>query len=1390
MASSHGSKKGSGQEHAPALVEDLGFSSDTTIEEQNDDDMLWTVEDVLAEMPMEEHGEPHYLILWTGFPLHEASWEPKEHLEPDTLKAWAENKAAVEKGEKEPFDVESWFNSKVQYLKERIGRAELRNARRIALGRPLTPTLQELQRQLKEVATQGDIDVTDFETDGLLSDSDDSYSDEIDERILSRPRPVAEKDPEKAALPPKGRVKPDSPNTPDAPPGTSQREDPSRLIQSSGADGAPQSRPKAPHRDSGSTKQAPAPGKQEALLRRSVSKVSGSSATTTRANVATPARVRSLLPSGHPSKNSRIVSGASGPTSRNPAAPQQTPSSSQGSSRLAARRTTVAKGSLGAGANIFVTGIVRKQRRRLKDALVDPTKGQKHFTKMRIQNIAFKRIRDGSDRAPDNLPSGLFRITDTAQHSKSIQKPESESESRESGRKSASKSTHESAESADGGPEPRKKQKKKSVRFAEIESVAHGPSEPIMDAPYTAEPAGMDDEEAVFIPRNSPPPPVHQTTRITKMISIGGSGLDALEVLFDGIPDMPAEDWYVHLTGGGPIHFTHFLTPQDLAAQMPDLIGANLASGCVTTEKASNALKTLSKQLETGSRGVVCEYEKYIIILYPNGCDMWKDPIFKASSNTTPECLIRHLMYAKRVEGDQMLSLCGDVSEALAENDDSVSGHAVFEHILGREYSSLLPTAMKNTETEKVEEKTDGKETEKSAKPNAVGQGSIEKAQHAFFLVASPTEDNILRELSICLKLRDPDSRIYLSSVPGAWKAMCRSTSVGTIIFHEPSMYIVRRMPGIWDMLRRGDHCFTFWSFSGTMLLRPGPNPTDSTKPGMVATGAGATLSRIFPGGRAILVTPSFLLTQPRRAYELLKWYTTKVLGRQSRFTKLVLASDAEQYVRDIASQRALQSAETSGVVPIFEGKLDENCAVWFKLLEKLGHLVSEATDEAGLMDECLSPVIFAPESIVSNDEQSLVDWFAWWSLTVAEEYRRFVVIGTNEEDIQGENGCKMMARFPNYRLDLVLDSSWPDDLAMESNADATGRVLQKSFPFPSRLLKTDSSQSITDYVEGLIRRGSSFLIMYKFPVGFHDSCLDYSGSRGVKHYTFTAWFDYLRPFDPSGRKCVYGGLFYTAVRGWDTVRSGQRPTEFLPQLPWLAFYRPSNPHKFVSGEKIDGSDEVDLIIWDFFAIVRFPLGQQPTENALSDAQQDLIRFVRQETSRKNAGSRLGAVWLGGFPLDPLIDADLHPMDATLEFLGSVLTNLKKEVPATSQQLERSGYRRVILDVESPASWASTEEEKPPQGHPAIVFPPPPGDRTGDPSPYNNNILYGAASEARKRGFTQDDSAFPFRFEPTMRWYKDQCKEGRGYAHILVAPWQEGFEILGIQSQNGEPQES
>lgn len=104
----------------------------------HDPEQEFGVENILAEHRFED-GNTYYLVEWTGFQLHESTWEPESNLGEGELKAmWEEDKTKHATGELEPFDIQKFYDARDKAIEEKKERHRRRNLKRKKLGLPLT----------------------------------------------------------------------------------------------------------------------------------------------------------------------------------------------------------------------------------------------------------------------------------------------------------------------------------------------------------------------------------------------------------------------------------------------------------------------------------------------------------------------------------------------------------------------------------------------------------------------------------------------------------------------------------------------------------------------------------------------------------------------------------------------------------------------------------------------------------------------------------------------------------------------------------------------------------------------------------------------------------------------------------------------------------------------------------------------------------------------------------------------------------------------------------------------------------------------------------------------------------------------------------------------------
>ncbi|KAL2160092.1 hypothetical protein VTH06DRAFT_1747 [Thermothelomyces fergusii] len=371
-------------------------------------------------------------------------------------------------------------------------------------------------------------------------------------------------------------------------------------------------------------------------------------------------------------------------------------------------------------------------------------------------------------------------------------------------------------------------------------------------------------------------------------------------------------------------------------------------------------------------------------------------------------------------------------------------------------------------------------------------------------------------------------------------------------------------------------------------------------------------------------------------------------------------------------------------------------------------HLTRLLQAGAEAQDEDNSSLIYADPSIDPNDEQSLVNWFGWWATLRADQFRKFHVIGSSQSITR--YGCRRgerVVRIPKYSKVTLNDPDAVLEVVQEMNdqadtAEAGARSHEETSPplpskritrptfgdgpwsFRSNLIRTEDSESFASYLGSLTRLpgGKSLWGLYKFPVSWFDlEMATHFGDFSARYARIHDWFNFTFPFGKSltdsgaqkkgERYNTYVGFFYTiADKEWDypDVVPPQKPLE---RHPWIAVYRPVNPHK-------TRYTRCEVVIWDPAASTRYPNGQVPAEKDLIFMQRQLIQHVRDHCDEKNHGTWLDQAWYGGWDWPAECDAD-NPIDVTLLFLERLLVKIRQYLPAPELVMEARGWKRIAL---------------------------------------------------------------------------------------------------------------
>ncbi|ODA77466.1 hypothetical protein RJ55_07095 [Drechmeria coniospora] len=543
----------------------------------------------------------------------------------------------------------------------------------------------------------------------------------------------------------------------------------------------------------------------------------------------------------------------------------------------------------------------------------------------------------------------------------------------------------------------------------------------------------------------------------------------------------------------------------------------------------------------------------------------------------------------------------------------------------------------------------------------------------------------------------------------------------------------------------------------------------------------GSATSSDADHGTAILVTPSFFVAQPAQAYNFVKWWYQNYSPKSKtlRSGSLVVCAGIADWIRDLALEKT-QRYHDKPKDRTTEGLTLAAIESLFKSWALMRQFMTELDDETDG-----SSLVFAPEDIDDDDEQSLVNWFGWWTISHMHQVRKLYILGSGK---QHHARLTRLLQPPHFR---PLVSREPDASTRARRPSKTQETLQ--------LVLSDEGTAIADYTTGLndsIKQMSACpLIFYMYPISYWNPDMAFHfGDYNSTFSSFRAWLhffpDYIDDRTTRGHKKARApwintcaGLFYTIEEEWDPSRF---PKNAKPnRRPWAAMLRPTNPH-------IKPWKGIELFIWDYAAREQQAEGEPLYASDLIEAQHRLVKLV-QEQSGEQLRLPLDRVWLGGFVPGQARGDFSHPLDVTLDYLIKLPQMIRSWLPAPQQMLPDKGWMPVKLEKRpqpgSPHQSATPEvvdtvktEVAAQETRPAAmktVFEPPLaiGLRSRDYS--SSNRLYEWAAAQRRNGVRGKSE---YRFRPTMEWYHDQVLEGRGFHHITVTDWKTIFERFHIHN--------
>ncbi|KID80546.1 chromo domain-containing protein, partial [Metarhizium brunneum ARSEF 3297] len=480
--------------------------------------------------------------------------------------------------------------------------------------------------------------------------------------------------------------------------------------------------------------------------------------------------------------------------------------------------------------------------------------------------------------------------------------------------------------------------------------------------------------------------------------------------------------------------------------------------------------------------------------------------------------------------------------------------------------------------------------------------------------------------------------------------------------------------------------------------------------------------------------------------------------------------------VHDLLSQTACGALEE---LSICQGTtscsgMDKNIVMLVANRLQSGYFAAYIIAETENFEE--GPLVYAPDVLDGNDEQSLVNWFGSWAMLHIQQFRNFLVLGSS---YQTEARLSRVIR-PVQFVTCCTEHLPPQDLVTVQ----TPHYLQPGAAsvIPEAMLAAKTGEFLTDIEKGYGGLSFSPLVLYRYPITCWDSeTILQLGDCKSCFKDYSNWFNHFKePFfsRPMGLcsinmlpnyKNTYLGLFYTRDEEQKSVCSSSREAQVQNLRPWIAIYRPADIHT-------RPWKNMELLIWDPLIRNSVFQGNEFYEGELLSAQERLVSYVVDRSRDLKTTLPLERVWVGPFD-DHQDDGFVDPFDCVLSWIRTISNSVKERLPLYGKQLSSRGWKQVNLEDlltragegNVPRQISETQSANKQCLPLRTVFQAPKPNIGARRSPICNNRLQAAMLRH------QDSNEIYFTFQPTLKWYGEQVAAGRGLQHLKVLDWQTFF---------------
>ncbi|RKF65423.1 hypothetical protein GcC1_121002 [Golovinomyces cichoracearum] len=467
------------------------------------------------------------------------------------------------------------------------------------------------------------------------------------------------------------------------------------------------------------------------------------------------------------------------------------------------------------------------------------------------------------------------------------------------------------------------------------------------------------------------------------------------------------------------IHFNQLCIAQDFQTQdrlkeFPVLWQENISVVNPNDKNAMKIIEMIFNQLVLRSAGLAATVSEYTILLFPVKREEWR--YIDQSPEVSPEFRLRYAIFSNRVSDKQKFMPRADnmlKNQSLLlfyESKKALTMELLHDFIPKRKNCSRLCR---------------------------------------YYLLFPPAVSRMADFVKFCLNFCNIDFKVYGSMTEGSWDHFSQdneSVKEGffrVVLIHELAITEIFRIPNLAPILNNTDT--VFWQFSDGSLRRP---LYPSNYLNLRSKFGDITATELFPHGYAVLLTPSFLVAEPKAAFELIRWFIVERIQKQVPPCRFVGAHNLTSFVLDVAKSKASEAAsyekrhakDPRKSHVLRERLLDyATCNIRWCLYSELSKLNEYHLTDVGFEENSESCLIQAPSIINADNEHELIRWFAAWSVMKSDIFRKFIVIGTGSSNAPQ---AKYLKEFP--RKDRDYKQNFRTTPQSSTTTLAGTKVLQK----------------------------------------------------------------------------------------------------------------------------------------------------------------------------------------------------------------------------------------------------------------------------------------------------------------------------------------------------------